>query len=472
MTNTATRIISVASGKGGVGKTSFTLNLACILSDLRYKVCLIDADLGLANVDVILGLQPRYTLEHVLFEDRALQDVLLGFDEHLDILPGSSGIPSLASLDSRQRAKLISTFQELAAYDYVLIDNSPGITPTVLSLCLSAKELVIVITPEATSITDGYALLKSLKQNGLAFPPFLVLNKARSLEEAQKIFHRLSSTCRKHLQLALLFLGTVPFDSAFQDELSRRTPFVRLHSHRRSSRCLQQIGSRLANRPRQKLFQNSLSEFWHKALVQSRQRSEPDFQARQSSSKQYITPRQKLEHLGSSLSDIESQIETDGEIPTELIDDLIAKLQGLRQKLEPFQAGDSPPASRDSDAPRIGILSASEDMAMLLEEILTYRQLEAVDIRRQSNEIHSLDLLIYYPGEALDPESLLDKEPRRSVPVVLLTDFRLPPGVSPHSSWMDIQKTVKVPFNIEDLVQAVRDAIQNPALRLACSSRS
>jgi flagellar biosynthesis protein FlhG len=457
-----------------VGKTSFTLNLACILSDLRYKVCLIDADLGLANVDVILGLQPRYTLEHVLFEGASLQQVILRYDEHLDILPGSSGIPSLANLDHSRQQKLISTFRELGAYDYVLIDNSPGITPTVLSLCLSAKELVVVITPEATSITDGYALLKSLKQSGLAFPPFLVINKARSQEEAQKISNRLKSTCRKHLQMALLFLGTVPFDSAFQDELDRRRPFVRIHESRRSSRCLQQIGSRLTNRPRQKLFHNSLSEFWQKALVQSRQRAEPEVFAKAPSqaAAQDLPPRRKLEDFASALSGMEQEIAAGTEVPTELVDDLITRLQSLRARLEPLPASSGQAGSTPGEASgRIGILSANEEMAELIEEILTARELEAVDLRFDLQAIHDVDLLIYYPGESLEPELPLQRAPQRTVPALLLTDFRLPPLVSDRLSWLDIQRTVKVPFNIEDLVQAVRKVQSTSTCGLACSSR-
>jgi flagellar biosynthesis protein FlhG len=458
-----------------VGKTSFTLNLACILSDLRYKVCLIDADLGLANVDVILGLQPEYTLEHVLFKGASLDEVLLRYEERLDILPGSSGIPSLANLDHSQQNKLISTFRELGDYDYVLIDNSPGITPTVLSLCLSAKELVVVITPEATSITDGYALLKSLKQNGLAFPPFLVINKARSPDEAQKISDRLKSTCRKHLQTALLFLGTVPFDSAFQDELDRRMPFVRIHESRKSSRSLQQIGSRLANRPRQKLFQNSLSEFWQKALVQSRQRAEPEVAANApgQAASQHLPPRRRLEDLATEIAAIEQEITDEDRVPTALIDDLLTRLHSVREKLARSQAGPSQAASPLQDAPgRIGILSANEDMAQLIEEILSSREFEALDLRSRIQDIHEVDLVIYYPGESLDPETLLHHEPPRSVPALLLTDFRLPSGASSRLSWLNIQKTVKVPFNIEDLVQAVHEVLHASSCGpLACSSR-
>ncbi|MFW6314704.1 MAG: AAA family ATPase, partial [Desulfohalobiaceae bacterium] len=126
------RIISIASGKGGVGKTSLTVNLAYCLALQDERTCLVDADLGLANVDILLGLEPKHTLEQAVLSDQiSLRDCLIPVHDNLDILPGASGVPSLAGLESQQRRALLQGLQELQEYDYLLIDNSPGIIPSV-----------------------------------------------------------------------------------------------------------------------------------------------------------------------------------------------------------------------------------------------------------------------------------------------------------------------------------------------------
>ncbi len=208
----ATRIIAIASGKGGVGKTNVTLNLAWALARQGRRVCLLDADLGLSNVDVLLGIRPEKGLEQVLFEGLPLREAVTGVATGIDLVPGSSGVARMAELDRAQRQRLAREFALLSGYDFVLVDNSPGISPQVLGLCLAAQELVLVVNPEITSLTDAYALVKVLHGRGLTWPPLVLVNRSPGETEARLLFRRIQHTAQKHLGLNCAYLGALPED--------------------------------------------------------------------------------------------------------------------------------------------------------------------------------------------------------------------------------------------------------------------
>lgn len=245
-------VVSIASGKGGVGKTNVAVNLALALGEMGKRVCLLDADLGLSNVDILLGIDPQRTLDDVLFDGASVEDCLLPIRPNVHLLPGSSGVARLASLDKSQRAALIEEFKKLTTFDYLLVDNSPGISAPVISLCLSSRELLVLATPEAASITDAYALIKVLKENGLWWNPMLLINRARSAKHAVAVFSRLRETALKRLNIGCLPLGWLPDDPAVGRASLLRAPVLETDPQTPFSRLTRRAAERLVEHTQRK----------------------------------------------------------------------------------------------------------------------------------------------------------------------------------------------------------------------------
>ena len=220
------RIITVSSGKGGVGKTHISTNLALYLAQLGHKTCLLDADLGLANVSILLKLYPERTLKDVIFEKIPLRDILVRTPEGLDILPGSSGIEAMTALPAAELQTLIQEFSTLAVYDYILVDTAAGISRDVLAFCLAASELLLILTPDPASLTDAYALLKVLRLNGFTQPVFVIMNHASGMEKARMVLLKLLAAARTHLQMELFPIGIIPKDSAVENALAEQKALI------------------------------------------------------------------------------------------------------------------------------------------------------------------------------------------------------------------------------------------------------
>jgi flagellar biosynthesis protein FlhG len=223
------RILAVASGKGGTGKTSISVNLSLALGRMGRKVCLLDADLGLSNVDVLLGISPKLTLEHVLFEGLPMEQVLVPAAPRVDVVPGGSGVSRLADLSREARLSLANEFAKLEGYDYLVVDGSPGVSSQVIAMCLACPELLVVVNPDPASITDAYALVKVLSENGMRRSPYLTVNRARSREYARDIFARLRGAMAKYLKLDARFLGYIPSDPHMSAASARQRPLVDLY---------------------------------------------------------------------------------------------------------------------------------------------------------------------------------------------------------------------------------------------------
>ena len=207
------QVIAVSGGKGGVGKSNISVNLGIALAELRRRVVLLDADLGLANVDVLLGLKATHTLADVLAGTHSLRDVLVSGPHGLKIVPASSGVQHMASLSPREHAGLINAFNELSdQVDVLVIDTAAGISDTVVSFVRAANEVIIVVCDEPSSITDAYALIKLLNKEYDMQRFRVVANMTRTPQEGSHMFTKLNTVCEKFLDVTLQYLGNVPFD--------------------------------------------------------------------------------------------------------------------------------------------------------------------------------------------------------------------------------------------------------------------
>ena len=220
-------VISVTSGKGGVGKTNLSVNLACCLSRIGKRVVLLDADLGLANVDVVLGLSPQYNLFHLFHEGATLKDILMPTPYGFSILPASSGVSEMLTLSPGQKLTLLESMDELEDnVDYLIVDTGAGINDNVLYFNMAAQERIVILTPEPTSLTDAYALIKVMQQNHDVHDFRIVVNLAPDMKGAKEVFSRLYKACDHFLSgVSLDFAGWLPRDPAVRQAVIRQKPF-------------------------------------------------------------------------------------------------------------------------------------------------------------------------------------------------------------------------------------------------------
>lgn len=221
------RTIAITGGKGGVGKTSVSVNLGVALSKMGERVCLLDADMSMANVDVLLGLRAPYNLSHVLDGIHGLKEVMIEGPGGLKIIPGSSGVRRMANLSSVENAGLIQAFSELADdIDVLLIDTAAGISDSVLSFCRAAMEVLVVVCDEPASITDAYALIKVLNREYGVSKVRIVANMAQSPSHAMALFDKIASVCERFLDVQVSYAGPVPFDPSLRVAIQQQTSVV------------------------------------------------------------------------------------------------------------------------------------------------------------------------------------------------------------------------------------------------------
>lgn len=242
------RVIAVASGKGGVGKTNFTVNLALALGEAGHEVMILDADLGMANVDVICGISPRAGLHDVLLGRRGLADVVVTPFPKVTIVPGVSGVEQLTSLTPSLQNQF---FQALAAYereddsDIVLIDIGAGMGPTVVNLMLAAGEAIVVITPEPTSLTDAYALIKTVIGKNPQLVVRVVVNMIRQDGEGRRAFDSLQRICQRFLGIDPVCLGYITWDDSVPHSVRQQRPYLVARPRSEAARCVRRIATRL-----------------------------------------------------------------------------------------------------------------------------------------------------------------------------------------------------------------------------------
>lgn len=249
--NPFVRVIAVTGGKGGVGKTNASVNLAIQLARLNQRVLLLDADLGLANVDIQLGLKPAKNLEHVLLGDASLRDVIIEGPEGIRIIPASSGVATMASLEPSQHVGLISAFSELANdIDVLIVDTAAGISDTVVSFVKASQEVLVVVCDEPSSVTDAYALIKVLNSQHSVDRYRIIVNQVADESEARRLFGRLVTTTDKFLDVILQYQGYIPFDPAVKKAVKMQKAVSTAFPSSPASRAYKKIADQLYQLPK------------------------------------------------------------------------------------------------------------------------------------------------------------------------------------------------------------------------------
>lgn len=243
-----TRVIAVTSGKGGVGKTNVTANLGLALAQRRQRVLILDADLGLANVDIAMGLLPRYNLTHVLRGDMELEEIITPGPLGVSIIASGSGVRELANLSDAARGRLLDALAGLKAeYDYLLIDTSAGLGKNVLGFVLAADEVVVVTTPEPTAFMDAYSMIKVVFSENPYARVRLVLNMVRDEVEAREVTDKLTVLAHRFLGAAIAPLGHVVRDQRVGEAVREQTPFLMLYPGSAAARCIHALAEQLTN---------------------------------------------------------------------------------------------------------------------------------------------------------------------------------------------------------------------------------
>jgi flagellar biosynthesis protein FlhG len=244
------RIIAVSSGKGGVGKTNLVANLALYFAGINKKVLILDADLGLSNIDVMLGITPQYNLKHVLNGVKTLNEVIAEGPLGIKIIPASSGVRALTQLTDIQRLKLLSELENFNIdVDIFLIDTGAGISDNVLFFCSAAQETIVVVTPEPTSIADAYALIKVLSRDFGETHFRVLVNTARSEKEAFDTFRKIALVTDRFLSLSIDYIGYLPFEPGIKDAIIAQKGYISMYPNSAFAKKISSVARKIIDDP-------------------------------------------------------------------------------------------------------------------------------------------------------------------------------------------------------------------------------
>jgi flagellar biosynthesis protein FlhG len=262
-----TRVVAVTSGKGGVGKTAVVANAAIALARQGKKILVIDADLGLANIDVVLGLSPEYNLNHFFKGEKSLEEIMVEGPCGIKVLPAGSGVQQYTRLDGQLKMRFIEAIDNLHEdFDLVLIDTEAGISDNVTYFTVAAQDILVVTTPEPTAITDAYALMKLLSSQYHQKDFLLCVNSVRNGSEGLDVFEKLTMVSGRYLDISIDYLGAVPFDRKMHDSVRAQQVIQDLYPEHKVSKAFVSLAESLLDTPTNDQPKGTLQFFFKRFL--------------------------------------------------------------------------------------------------------------------------------------------------------------------------------------------------------------
>jgi len=261
------RVISVASGKGGVGKSSISVNLAITMSRLGVRVLILDADFGLANVDVMLGITTRLDLSYFLRGEKTLHEIIQLGHEGVRFISGGSGVNELINMKEDQLAVLLSKIVQIdAPIDLIIMDAGAGVSSTIMQVLLASSETIVVTTSEPTSVLDAYALVKTIVKRDSSHPLYVLANKCENKNEAQSVQSGFVTVCGRHLGKNINPLGLISYNHDFTTAIKRQVPITVSDPYSATSREIEAIARTILNMPNEKASYSILSRVFSRML--------------------------------------------------------------------------------------------------------------------------------------------------------------------------------------------------------------
>lgn len=243
--STKPKIITITSGKGGVGKSNIVVNTSIMLQKLGKKVLLFDADIGMGNDDVLMGFLPKYNVFDIIFNNKTIDEVMIKGPYGVSLVPAGSGINRIETLSKRKREEFINKLADLEDFDYILMDTGAGISRDVLGFIACCDELIMVTTPEPTSLTDAYSLLKAVNHFKLKNKAKVIINRALDPKEANMTFNKLNNAVSKFLKVEMEYLGMVSEDKKLVQSVRAQEPFVISYPNCDASKDIEKIATKL-----------------------------------------------------------------------------------------------------------------------------------------------------------------------------------------------------------------------------------
>ncbi len=262
------QVVAVASGKGGVGKTNVSVNLSLALAAAGKQVMLLDADLGLANVDLLLGLQSKWNLSHVINGQRSLEEIIIDAPDGLKIIPAASGTQMMSELTASQHAGIIRAFSELhTPVDVLVIDAAAGIADSVISFTRASHEVIVVVCNEPTSLTDAYALIKVLSEDHGVKRFNILANMTRTPTEGNTLFSKLTRVTDHYLDVTLDYFGAIPYDEYLVKAVKKQQPVLKAYPQSPSALAFRKLAGKVNDWPLPDQASGQL-EFFVERLIQ------------------------------------------------------------------------------------------------------------------------------------------------------------------------------------------------------------
>ena len=269
MKSSSLRVLAVSSGKGGVGKTNIVANLACSLSKRGKKVLVVDADLGLNNIDILLGLNPKFHIGHVLSGEKKVQDIITKGPAGIHLLPAGGGLQELTQLDDEKKIVLMEELDQVSnGYDFLIFDTGAGISTNVTYFCAAAHEIILVATTEPTSLTDVYALIKTLNIKHAQQYFRVIINSVNSEAEAQLIFKNLAAVADRFLpNVSVEYLSYILLDSVVTKAVRQQKAFLELYPHSKVTQCINQLAQKMIDEQHPLSNEEQSALFWRTAFT-------------------------------------------------------------------------------------------------------------------------------------------------------------------------------------------------------------